>query len=79
MHIKTAVHTLTQQLHRLGWRTEQAVRLLESWRSRQISREEFVTELDLLAELNREDLSSDELADLELYLEVLDKIKQQTQ
>lgn len=70
---------LTQQLHRLGWRTEQSLTVLAQWRDHQITREEFHRSIDQLADLDREDLTSDELADLDLYLQVLDQIKQQTQ
>lgn len=79
MHIKTAVHELTQQLHRLGWRTERALDLLAQWRDRRITREEFLDSIDQLKVLDPEDLSSDELADLDLYIQVLEQIKQQTQ
>ena len=78
MHIKTAVHTLTQCLHRLGWRTEQALQALDRWRTDQCTREQFLASIDQLLIIDQESLTSDELADLALYVETLTKIKQQS-
>lgn len=77
MHIKQAVHTLTQQLHRLGWRTEQSLGLLAQWRCDEITRAEFESSIDQLLILDLDDLTSDELADLELYQQTIAAIKMQ--
>lgn len=77
MHLKTAVHLLTSQRHRLAWRTDQALRLLEQWRARQITTEVYYHSIDELIAVNPEDLAADELADLDLYCRTLTAIKNQ--
>lgn len=71
MHIKQAVHLLTQQNHRLAWRTDQALRTLEDWRAGRCTSEEFHERLTDLEIRDPDDLTSDELADLGLYQQCL--------
>lgn len=77
MHIKSAVHMLTQQLHRLGWRTEQSLGVLESWRAGRINTEEFHDRIEDLLSLDLEELTADELADLDLFRDTMQAIKTQ--
>ena len=77
MLLKTAVHELTQRLHRLGWRTDQAVTLLAQWRTNEITRREFTDKIEDLLRLDHEELTSDELADLELFRRIMAAILEQ--
>ena len=67
MHIKTAVQILTEGNHRLAWRTDRALDLLNQWRSAVINDNEFQQGISSLCELDPQDLASDEEVHLDLF------------
>lgn len=77
MHIKQAVQILTEGNHRLAWRTDRALDLLEKWRSAAIDDQEFHSGIQSLCELDPQDLASDEAVHLELFNRVMYAIANQ--
>ena len=67
MHIKTAVQILTQGNHRLAWRTDRALDLLNQWRNAVIDDKTFQQGISSLCELDPQDLASDEEVHLDLF------------
>lgn len=67
MHIKQAVQILTEGNHRLAWRTDRALDLLNQWRSAVITDKEFQQGISSLCELDPQDLASDEEVHLDLF------------
>lgn len=77
MHIKQAVHLLTQQNHRLAWRTDQALGFLEQWRQSRITTEVFHKSIDDLLIIDSDELTADEIADWELYVQTVAAVRAQ--
>lgn len=67
MHIKQAVQILTEGNHRLAWRTDRALDLLNQWRSAVITDKEFQQGISSLCGLDPQDLASDEEVHLDLF------------
>jgi hypothetical protein len=78
MHIKTAVQILTEGNHRLAWRTDRALDLLNQWRSAVINDNEFQQGISSLCELDPQDLASDEEVHLDLFNRTMYAIANQT-
>lgn len=77
MDIKRAITQLTSEMHRLAWRTEQALFALEQWRDDKLTTEQFHQRIDELGTLDTDELYADEMADLDLFYKTLASIKQQ--
>ena len=77
MHIKQAVTILTEGNHRLAWRTDRALDLLDLWRSAGLTDEEFHRGIELLCDLDPQDLASDEAVHLDLFNRVMYAIANQ--
>jgi hypothetical protein len=77
MHIKEAVQILTEGNHRLAWRTDRALDLLNQWRSAAIDDKTFQYGISSLCELDPQDLASDEEVHLDLFNKVMYTIANQ--
>jgi hypothetical protein len=77
MHIKAAVQILTEGNHRLAWRTDRALDLLDRWRNAMINDHEFQQGISSLCELDPQDLASDEEVHLDLFNRVMYSIANQ--
>ena len=77
MHIKEAVQILTEGNHRLAWRTDRALDLLNQWRSAAIDDKAFQQGISSLCELDPLDLASDEEVHLDLFNKVMYAIANQ--
>ena len=77
MHIKEAVQILTEGNHRLAWRTDRALDLLDQWRNAAIDDQEFHSKIESLCDLDPQDLASDEAVHLDLFNRVMHAIANQ--